>query len=140
MIPTDTHMELLRQLPIEVQEKLRAHGPGWVLIEPNDNPSFWRLNAGDPVAWDEDHPPWLPCNPSTVLWVAIDVASPGDDCRRWGCIDHNFPGSEAHIQVWRNELGDAGPRDVLLVDELRQGDDVHEAALRVLLAVCGGEE
>ena len=133
MIPTDTHLDLLRALPDEVMEKLRAHTPGHMAwITQIDG-------GGDAIRWilsEKSAGNWLPCDPTAILRVASDLFG-GRNGQGMLLVEEG--GFELSVSA-DHSTPDATGRERESDHFEVHSDDAHEAALRLLLAVCGGEE
>ena len=138
MIPTDTHLTLLRQLPVEVKKKLRAHGPGWAGSAVGGQ-HFWHSDPWAEYRGNDAKKPgqaglltlfWLPCDPTAILQTVGEI----HDTRGWGyCISMEVSKRPDHVWATLVSAAENGACR-------GEGDDPHEAALQLLIAVCGGEE
>jgi len=140
MIPNQTHLDLLEQLPAEVHAKLRECGPGWVVQDCKDTTRLWLVLRMGPQEWEvPDCEPvpfyWLPCSADDIHKIAMETHG-GRDQRR-GMYWDGEDGYEASLSG-NHSAPDAVGRMRETTNVEAGGGDPHEAALRLLLAVLGG--
>ena len=126
-------LPLLQALPGRAHAALREHGPGWhgyvhihtgVWSEPIDVMAY---------AMESEQGYWLPCNPLDILRAAMPLVRNGCDIS----IEQNTGAGKYHALLCHDEPWDDD--EWIEGSTLTCGDTEHEAALYVLLSVCGLE-